>query len=156
MTTESPVDLDDLQQQILDLSKKQNNKMTRVILESPYSGDIDRNTRYARICCKDSFLRGENPFASHLFYTQFLDEETQREEGVDLGYECWDSASKIVFYVDLGLSNGMREALLAAIEERKPIEFRYLYQGPLAHENQHLNHATESPIHGAVPDIQRP
>ena len=44
--------------------------MKRVILESPYSGDINRNIQYARMCVRDSLMRGEAPIASHLLYTQ--------------------------------------------------------------------------------------
>lgn len=31
--------------------------MKRVILESPYAGDIERNVNYARLCIKDSLNR---------------------------------------------------------------------------------------------------
>lgn len=44
--------------------------MRIVVLESPYAGDIERNTNYARDCMRDSILRGEAPIASHLIYTQ--------------------------------------------------------------------------------------
>ena len=40
--------------------------MQRVIIESPYAGEIDKNTAYARRCMRDSLDRGEAPFASHL------------------------------------------------------------------------------------------
>ena len=41
--------------------------MKRVIIESPYSGDIPRNLLYARLCVFDCLQRGEAPYASHLF-----------------------------------------------------------------------------------------
>lgn len=44
--------------------------MKRVILESPYAGDVERNLTYARECVRDSLSRGEAPIASHLLYTQ--------------------------------------------------------------------------------------
>ena len=44
--------------------------MIRVILESPYAGDIERNIDYARKCLRHSLLLGESPIASHLLYTQ--------------------------------------------------------------------------------------
>lgn len=40
--------------------------MVKVILESPYAGDVEKNIEYARLCLKDSLLRGESPIASHL------------------------------------------------------------------------------------------
>lgn len=39
--------------------------MRRVIIESPYHGNVERNLRYLRACLRDSLLRGEAPFASH-------------------------------------------------------------------------------------------
>ncbi len=44
--------------------------MRRVIIESPYAGDVETNVRYARACVRDSLLHGEAPIASHLLYTQ--------------------------------------------------------------------------------------
>src|SRR5690606_24498929 len=45
-----------------------------VIIESPYSGDVERNTEYARSCLLDSLRRGEAPIASHLLHTQVLED----------------------------------------------------------------------------------
>ena len=46
----------------------------RVILESPYAADTPEGMQssidYARMCLRDSLLRGESPIASQLFYTQ--------------------------------------------------------------------------------------
>lgn len=45
-----------------------------VDIETPYMGrneeELRRNLLYARACVRDSLMRGEIPFASHLFYTQ--------------------------------------------------------------------------------------
>jgi hypothetical protein len=37
-------------------------------------GDLRRNIRYAQLCVLDCLQRGEAPFASHLLYTQVLDD----------------------------------------------------------------------------------
>lgn len=42
----------------------------RIILESPYAGDVEGNLTYARRAMHDSLMRGEHPIASHLLYTQ--------------------------------------------------------------------------------------
>jgi len=34
----------------------------RVIVESPYAGDVARNVEYARACVRDSLQRGEAPY----------------------------------------------------------------------------------------------
>lgn len=102
--------------------------MYRVIIESPFQGDEQRNLAYVRAACRDSVLMGENPFASHLFYTQFLDDSKtdERKMGIDLGFDMWDGANKIIFYVDYGMSNGMKAALERAIANKKEVVFRYI------------------------------
>lgn len=131
---------------------------TRVIIETPYAGKIEENVRYAALCCRDSFLRGENPFASHLFYPSFLDDRLseERKAGIELGYELWDSCSKIIFYVDKGMSNGMKASFERAVSLHKKVEIRYLTEGPLADENKHKPAQSKPPVHGEVSDIQRP
>lgn len=86
--------------------------MTIVIVESPYTGDIEANRRYAIEACADCFKRGETPFASHLLYPQILDElnKAQREQGIEAGYRFWLVARKVVFYTDRGWSEGMTRA----------------------------------------------
>lgn len=108
--------------------------MKKVIVESPYGAKdeqtLARNRQYARAACHDCVKRGENPFASHLFYTQFLDDRdpVERTLGIDMGFARWDDAEAIVFYLDLGLSPGMQKALQRAFELGLQIERRFLKQ----------------------------
>lgn len=98
-----------------------------VIIESPYAGDTEANIQYARECMLDSIKRGEAPFASHLLYTQCLD-DTKPEER-ELGLECAEmfyvNADIVAVYVDRGISEGMRRGMKLAnrlcidIEERR-------------------------------------
>lgn len=76
--------------------------MRRVVLESPLSGDFELNQRYARWCMLECLRRGEAPFASHLLYTQCLDDlvEKERDLGILAGLE-WGEGTEHVFYVDL-------------------------------------------------------
>lgn len=86
----------------------------RVIIESPYAGDVERNLRYLRACMRDSLLRGEAPFASHGLYTQLgvLDDlnPEERKLGINAGFAWRSSAELVVFYLDLGWSPGMEQA----------------------------------------------
>lgn len=88
--------------------------MKKVILESPFAGEVEKNIAYARMCVRDSLLRGESPIASHLLYTQdgILDDHIpeQRKLGIDAGLIWRDSAELHVFYVDFGMSKGMQYA----------------------------------------------
>lgn len=87
------------------------------IIESPYAASngrtVEDNLEYARACCRDSYDRGEVPFASHLFFTQFMDDQNQveRKEGIHYGLMIGKAlAERVVFYTDNGWSNGMRDA----------------------------------------------
>lgn len=86
-----------------------------VIIESPYGGDIRKNTLYAQCAMRDAILRGEAPYASHLLYPQpnILQEERldERQLGITCGYAFWPGAACIAFYIDLGISPGMHKAL---------------------------------------------
>jgi hypothetical protein len=102
--------------------------MKKVIIESPYAGDIENNVEYARKCIKDSLLRGEAPIASHLLYTQpgILDDNKpeERKLGIEAGFAWLDVAEIHAFYVDLGWSKGMRSALAKALVGKATISKR--------------------------------
>ena len=103
--------------------------MKRVILESPYAGDIVRNHLYAQLCMLDSLKRGESPMVSHLLYTQVLNDEIQeeRELGINAGLAWLNSADMHVFYVDYGYSKGMTFALENGMKNNIPFEERRIY-----------------------------
>ena len=83
--------------------------MKRVIIESPYAGDIGRNKKYLALCVADCLKRNESPYASHAFFTQFLDDlmPDERELGIIAGLAWAEAADYIVVYTDLGISSGM-------------------------------------------------
>ena len=97
--------------------------MRRVIIESPYAGDVETHKTYARRCIRDSLQRGEAPIASHLLYTQpgVLDDNIpeEREQRISAGLAWIDVAHAVVFYRDYGVSKGMAGALDAAMTQRK-------------------------------------
>lgn len=104
--------------------------MIRVVIESPYAGDIERNLRYLRACLADSLSRGEAPFASHGLYTQpgVLDDDipAERELGIEAGLGWGTVADLIAVYTDLGISSGMRLGIDRALRRRKRVDFRQL------------------------------
>ncbi|MBI2463070.1 MAG: hypothetical protein HYV65_02440 [Candidatus Spechtbacteria bacterium] len=105
--------------------------MRLVIVESPYAGDIERNTRYARACLHDCLMRGEAPFASHLLYTQpgVLDDKItdEREIGIEAGLAWGSLAEATVVYTDYGISEGMKKGIDQALAEGRPVEYRNLF-----------------------------
>jgi hypothetical protein len=103
--------------------------MRLVILESPFAGDEQANIDYARLCVRDSLMRGEAPIASHLLYTQptILDDSVpeERRMGIAAGLAWGDAgASATVVYTNRGTSNGMRMGILRANAAGRPIEYR--------------------------------
>jgi hypothetical protein len=99
-----------------------------VILESPYAGDVERNLRYARQAMRDCLTRGEAPFASHLLYTQCLDDcvISERTLGIGAGQAWGDKADATVVCDDLGISPGMQYGIDRAIKAGRPVEYRKL------------------------------
>lgn len=102
--------------------------MKRVILESPYAGEVEANVAYARRCAKHCALRGESIQASHLLYTQFLDDNLPEDRalGIALGLAWREVADYSVFYTDRGWSGGMLAALHTAINRGLPFKIRAL------------------------------
>ncbi|MBI2105291.1 hypothetical protein HYT56_00465 [Candidatus Woesearchaeota archaeon] len=114
--------------------------MTKFVdIETPYSGnseaEIRKNLLYARACVRDSLMRGETPFASHLFYTQpgILDDDIpqERDMGINAGKNLIEALPDIVtvIYQDLGISRGMQYGINRAEQNRRNIEYRILGDG---------------------------
>ncbi len=84
-----------------------------VVIESPFAAATDvgkeHHLHYARVAMLDAIARGETPLASHLLYTQVLDDDNaeQRDLGMRMGYDVAPAVSKVALYDDLGISNGM-------------------------------------------------
>ena len=102
----------------------------RVVIESPYAGDVDGNLAYLRDCIADSLARGEAPIASHGLYTQpgILDDSVaeDRERGIAAGLTWHTTADVVVFYTDRGWSRGMLRAARHAIDRGVATERRSL------------------------------
>lgn len=97
--------------------------MKLVIIESPFAGEVDKNVEYARRAMLDSLSRGEAPIASHLLYTQMLDDNIQEHRALGIGAGlAWRKVCDLpVFYVDRGWSGGMVAA--RELYEREGIEY---------------------------------
>jgi hypothetical protein len=105
--------------------------MKRVIVESPYQGDIALNTMYAQFACHDCLVNhNEAPYASHLLYTQphiLRDEEPgERKLGINAGFN-WRAVSELsAFYQDLGISEGMLLGMADCAFQANPFKERTL------------------------------
>lgn len=105
--------------------------MKKVIVESPFAWEVDRNKMYTRMCLHDCLVNhDEAPLASHLLYTQefILDDliPTERQLGIRAGL-CWGAMAEWTkVYIDLGISVGMAFGIRDAREEGRPSENRML------------------------------
>src|SRR5688572_1634256 len=97
----------------------------RVIIESPYGGDVYLHVAYLRACLRDSIERGEAPFASHGLYTQpgVPDDSVpeQRTAGIEAGFAWRPCAEATVVYEDLGFTIGMALGVTQAEEMGQPV-----------------------------------
>ena len=104
--------------------------MNRVILESPFAGNVELNIEYARLCIKDCLDQGDAPIASHLLFTQpgVLDDNNkeQRKLGIEAGHQWIRVADKVVVYADFGVSEGMKLGIKRAEDAQVDVEYRQL------------------------------
>ena len=105
--------------------------MKLTIIESPYAGtpkEIERNIRYAKTCVRDSLARGEAPYASHLFFTQYgiLNDNipAERKQGIEAGLAWGEKADLTVVYIDLGTTEGMNYGIERAQRAGRAVEYR--------------------------------
>jgi len=105
--------------------------MERVVIESPYAGDIKLNEAYGELCMHDCIVNhNESPYASHLLYTrEFVlrdDRPEERKLGIEAGFYWRDVAEKTVFYIDLGLTAGMDLGIKDCEKKEKQYKLRAL------------------------------
>ena len=117
--------------------------MKLVVIESPYSGDLEHNVEYTLQCMHDSYyVRREAPIASHLLYTRLpqceldgaenyhghvQDSETSRhgrEHGILCGFAWNSKADLVAVYTDHGISRGMEHGIKFAQKNNIEIEYR--------------------------------
>lgn len=125
----------------LDFLKGDKVLSTIVCIESPFAGrgpnwlerryDAFLNLRYARACLRDSLMRGESPFASHLLYTQrgVLRDgvPAERKHGIDAGLRFQEAAAFVAVYIDREITPGMQLAMAQAERNGKRVVFRSLF-----------------------------
>lgn len=106
----------------------------RVLLESPYAGDIEANVAYARRALRHAIVLGEAPIAGHLLYTQVLDDAVPEERtlGISCHTEWIGAVDALVIYTDRGISKGMQHAIDLARKQGVPVEERSIANWQLA------------------------
>ena len=93
--------------------------MKIIYVASPYAGDIEKNTEYAKKACLDVMNQGHAFFCPHLLYPNILDENnpSERQLGLNMGLAMLKNCDELWCY-GKRISTGMR----AEIEEAKRLE----------------------------------
>jgi hypothetical protein len=113
--------------------------MKLVVIESPYAGDIEKNLEFCLNICRYAVSKGYSPYASHLMFTQFLDDNVpeERQAGIDCGL-AWGEKADMVWIClrpAESLSNGMRYAFEEHLKNRRHIRLmRFDQAGRLLRE----------------------
>lgn len=104
--------------------KQEKKYLPKIYICSPFAGDTQRNIKEARRYCAFAVSQGYIPYASHLFFPQFMsdDDSAQRELGLFMGLvyldgckECWVFGDKV--------SSGMAAEIERA--KKRGITLRY-------------------------------
>lgn len=102
----------------------------RVYIESPFasieSDLFELYKNYVHLAIRDCIERGEAPFASHAFYTNYLDDSQreQRVQGMEMGQSWAEVSGLIAVYEDYGISKGMHWGMSLARQRGQKIEHR--------------------------------
>lgn len=111
----------------LNLPNLQSQDFQRVILESPFAGDVASNVKYAKALIHDLAYQGVAASASHLLYTQMLDDtkDFDRNLGINKGLDYAHNKDSIIG-IDRGISTGMKYGIQRAINENRNYTFKTL------------------------------
>lgn len=96
--------------------------MKKIFLCSPFRGDIEANTAKVRFYATIIVKAGSVPIAPHLYFPQFLDENSQSERltGIEMGLELMDDCDEVRVY-GFNITEGMKFELNHAREKRIPV-----------------------------------
>tara|TARA_B100000700_G_scaffold230615_1_gene255047 strand:- start:17428 stop:18477 length:1050 start_codon:yes stop_codon:yes gene_type:complete len=107
----------------------------RIILESPFAGNEFQqrfeNVQYAKALIHKLAHDGYAPSASHLLYTQMLDDnqKSHRDLGINRGLDYAHNKDSIIG-IDKGISGGMEYGIKRAIDEGRSYNFFTLSDNP--------------------------
>jgi len=108
--------------------------MSTVFIESPYAGDVAANEEYATKAMLTELEKGNAPIVTHLLWTQVWDDmdQTTRERALQNCRKVRRQCDGVVFYLDRGISHGMRRSIHEAVRDGLEISWEiieYPYRG---------------------------
>ena len=100
--------------------------MEKVYIISRYRSSTESgmefNREVARHFCRQVVLEGKIPVAPHLFYTQFLDEDQEKERqiGLDIGIkELREADEFLLIIIGRRISEGMQREICQTARDKK-------------------------------------
>ena len=90
-----------------------------VYICSPYRGDTDTNVKMAREYCRIAVEKNAIPFAPHLLYPQFMNDE---ELALFMGKVMLDKCAEVWVFGDT-MSEGMKGEIARAKSKKKVIRY---------------------------------
>ncbi len=105
------------------IKKEKKDYLPLVYIASPFSGDIERNTRKAQGYCRLAVSKGYIPLAPHLHYPQFLDDEDVEERELGLRFALILLGKCEELWVFDKVSKGMAIEIAKAKKRGMPIRY---------------------------------
>lgn len=101
--------------------------MKLIYVASPYAGDVEKNTEFAKEACRHAMSEGHAFFAPHLLYPAILDDSKPRERqaGLDMGIAMLSRCDELWCYGDrisYGMHLEIEEAQRIGIPIRRVME----------------------------------
>ena len=95
-----------------------------VYICSPFSGKVKRNKRKARKYCRFALEQHTIPFAPHLLFPQFMDDNNpkERQTAMFMNMVMLGKCEQLWVFGE-NYSNGMKEEIRKAKERRKKIRY---------------------------------
>lgn len=95
----------------------------RVYICSPYSENPELSTKNTQRYCRFASLQGYIPIAPHIYFTQFLnnDNEREKEKGMNFGLELLEKCDTVWIFSEYGISEGMEKEIRHAKDLNIPI-----------------------------------
>ena len=102
--------------------------MKLIYVASPYAGEIEKNTEFAKRACRHAMSEGHAFFAPHLLYPALLDDSKPRERqlGIDMGITMLAHCDELWCYgeqISYGMHLEIREAAHLGIPVRRVREY---------------------------------
>jgi hypothetical protein len=98
-----------------------------VFICSPLRGNVEENTKKCKKYCKFACYNHYTPFAPHLFYTRFLndDVESERTLGIQCGLSMLEKCDEIWVFAkeDGSVSQGMQIEINKANNLKKKVKY---------------------------------